>query len=340
MEDAASSLSSPPAEVEASECTFPFNSLPVEIRDVIWEFTLPPARVFHVSGTADRGRNVQPTDPRRTPLPFISAINPPRPRGLGGYIFASSPTRPGLWFNPQRDILYLDRNQRHHLRTKEGKPARHIFGWDRVLHVGIEWRAWFRDVPHRQPGRGMRRDWRAAIQSLYIYMPHLKGIHYILPRVRHIGGVTGGREPYGAAKYPTELVTLPATTSIPWYKTRGAAGNAPAAPGTGAAVLEQMGAPTATTGEGHRPYLATWEHIREDMERSMESDDESDDGREDDEQEEELDWTMVDEFDEYERVNASNRLWRDERPEVVGWWLLRCGASMEKEDPQVRAYLV
>lgn len=224
-----------------------------------------------------------------------------------GFFLPSGKDFPGAWFSPEHDILYFDRNMRYLFKTREGKPLVTIEGLERALNIGMGWRAWFRDIPRLLPGEDMRHHWRAAIAPLFLYAPRVQTINFVLPKVRHGGGVTFGREAYGAANYPCELVPLPETTKLPWDKMP--------RPGTPGAV----GVSTASL-MGSRSYLTTWKAIRWEMERSLEA------GEGDGEELKEDEWGHV--------------LGRRERdvPRVLGWWLLRPGAPTNYEQQQVREF--
>lgn len=332
-----------------------FQTLPYEIRGLIWEATLPPARIFHVRDTVyvgDRGASQNEDDIPEKSFVFYIKHPPPSATSIcresrqvafrnGGFFFppassssSSVSSPPGPWFNPNRDILYFDRNQRHSLRSKAGRPVMHIQGWDRVLNVGLEWRALFSDVPRPAPGQDMRRYWKAVIRPLYLYMPHMTEIHYILPRVRHKGGVTWGREPYGAFSYPPELEMLPEATGIPWEKARGLAGAvALTAPAAAAAVIPPTTAQVLSADSRSR-FLTTWKCIREDIERSFDLQPVEELQPE---EEAEYDWE-----EEYMRLGEAGCKQGGQDsvspPRIVGWWLLRCGAPKEYEDPRIRAF--
>ncbi|KAL6875891.1 hypothetical protein HDV57DRAFT_502390 [Trichoderma longibrachiatum] len=315
--------------------TFNLVGLPFEIRSLIWEATLPPPRIFHVKSTAESSLQKILTFHRRHPPPValhICAESRAAALRHGGFFLAPD-ARTGPWFNPKRDILYFDRNQRHMLRSKFGKT--HIAGWEQVLHVGLEWRAWFRDVPRlTAPGdEEIRKHWRSVVRGLYFHMPALEGIHYVLPRVRHKGGVTWGREPYKAAEYEAEVVPLPDETEIPWagaglgirnaVQLGAAAGNA--APG----VLAVPGA-----AEGRRTIFTktTWGNIKADMMAALEE--ELKGGAR--EGAVELDWTVAGE-EEGEQENVTCVFPGNRLPEVAGWWLLRRDAPWH-DHPSIKDF--
>ncbi|PNY26751.1 Uncharacterized protein TCAP_03323 [Tolypocladium capitatum] len=294
--------------------SFRFNGLPREVRDLIWEATLPPGRVFHVSGSHDipetrrRPPSVPPTQSFKFyvhhPPPVITRVcGESRAVALRrGFFISSRKDSPGVWFGPERDILYFDRNMRYLFKTREGKPLVSVEGLDRVLNVGVGWRAWFRDVPRLLPGEDMRHHWRAAIDPLFLYAPRLQTINFILPKVRHVGGVTFGREAYGAVNFPCELVPLPETTNLPWDK------------------MPRPGSPGTALLTGGTTYLTTWKAIRREMERSLEVAEGDEEALAEDE------WGHV--------LEGRER----DMPRVLGWWLLRVGAPTNYEQQQVREF--
>ncbi|KAL6695461.1 hypothetical protein J3F84DRAFT_374423 [Trichoderma pleuroticola] len=321
----------------AQDTSLNLASLPFEIRAFIWEATLPPARIFHVKDTKIVGQKKIFTFHRKSPPPValhICAESRAAALRNGGFFLAPDPGT-GPWFNPKRDILYFDRNQRHMLRIGDGRTR--ISGWEQVLHVGIEWRAWYRDVPrHMAPGdEDIRRHWRSVIRSLCLHMPALAGIHYVLPRFRHKGGVTWGREPFKSEQYETQLVHLPKETKIPWaglnigirnaIQNGAAAGNA--APGV-------LAVPRATQGGRAMLTMTTWRDIKADMERALEE--ELKEGE--DEQVASLDWTLAYEDSDEEEADNSKCVFPGNRlPDVVGWWLLRPDAPRQTH-PSIREF--
>ncbi|EHK21223.1 uncharacterized protein TRIVIDRAFT_223147 [Trichoderma virens Gv29-8] len=320
--------------------SFNLSGLPFEIRTLIWEATLPPTRIFHVKGTTESGINSKIlTFHRKHPPPIALHIcTESRAAALrnGDYFLAPEPGT-GPWFNPKRDILYFDRNQRHMLRSQGGKTR--ISGWEKVLHVGLEWRAWFRDVPRQTaPGdEDIRRHWRSVVRGIYFHMPAIEGIHYVLPRVRHKGGVTWGREPYKSAQYEAQLVHLPEATEIPWAGAgmgiRNAIHNGAAAGNAAPGVLV---IPGATEGSRTLLTMTTWGDIKVDMERALEEELKGDE----EDQVAELDWTLANEDGEDEDEDNSKCVFPgNQPPEVVGWWLLRQDAPRE-DHPSIREFFV
>ncbi|RFU78067.1 hypothetical protein TARUN_4128 [Trichoderma arundinaceum] len=321
--------------------TFNLSGLPFEIRSLIWEATLPPPRIFHIKGTADSCLQRILTFHNSHPPPValhICAESRAAALRNGGFFLAPVVGGTGSWFNPKRDILYFDRNQRHMLRSRAGKTQ--IRGWEQVLHVGLEWRAWFRDVPRQTaPGdEDIRRHWRRVIRGLYLHMPALEGIHYVLPRVRHKGGVTWGREPYGAARYQAEVVRLPEETEIPWAGAgmgiRNAVHNGAAAGNAAPGVLVVPG-----VAEGSRSVLTmtTWGDIKADMERALKEELKGDE----EDRVAELDWTLMNEEGEEDDDDENTKCMfpGNQIPEVMGWWLLRQDAPQE-DHPSIREFFV
>ncbi|KAL7783643.1 hypothetical protein V8C37DRAFT_396860 [Trichoderma ceciliae] len=314
---------------------FNLSGLPFDIRALIWEATLPCPRIFHVKSTAESClQRVFTFHKPHSPPIALHICSESRAAALrnGGFFLAPA-AGAGPWFNPKRDILYFDRNHRHMLRSKGRKTQ--IRGWEQVLHVGLEWRAWFRDVPRQTaPGdENIRLHWRSVVRGLYLHMPALEGIHYVLPRVRHKGGVTWGREPYNAARYQAEVVSLPKETEIPWAGAgmgiRNAVHNGAAAGNAAPGVLVVPG-----VAEGSRTVLSmtTWGDIKADMERALEEELKGD-------QEDrviESDWTLVNE-EEGDGDDKQCMFPRDRLPAVVGWWLVRQDAPQE-DHPSIREF--
>lgn len=289
-----------------------FNSLPPEIRDLIWEFTLPDCRVFHVRGFSRERRTVG-VSPTPMFMTFHIQHHPPTTLRVcaeartvalrKGFFLSSHDDFPGLWFNPEKDVLYLDRNQRTRFYLKPGEARMSIPGWDRVLNVGLEWRAFFRDIPRPTEEETMASYWRAAIEPMYTYMPSLRTINYILPHLRYRGGITWGREPYGAQGYEAQLVPLPEDTSIPWETSRNL-GNGVFGPRTQLlGAIQQTRRPAA--------MMVTWGEVKKDIEKGFEDEGDGED-------------TQKPPF---------------VRPRINGWWLMRDGLAIEHENSRQMAAL-
>ncbi|KAF7548220.1 hypothetical protein G7Z17_g7214 [Cylindrodendrum hubeiense] len=300
--------------------SFRLRDLPLEIRELIWEFALPQCRVFHVKGMS-RQRLWMPPDSRD--MYFKFHINHPPPVALHvcseartvalrkGFFLSPHEARPhgehpGFWFNPDKDILYLDRNQRTSFHVKPNQPRIRVAGWDRVLNVGLEWRAFFRDIPRPSQDENISNYWRAAIEPLYAYMPRMKTVNYILPKARHKGGVTWGREPYGAQNFEPELLPLQEDTPIPWETHRNL-GRPP--PRVRLLAGIQMGAE-------HAASLITWSEVKRDIEKGFEEDDAVDGA----ETEPAREGSPSDDRDFYP-------------PRILGWLMVRVGATFEHDNP-------
>lgn len=308
--------------------SFPLALLPPEIRQLIWEATLPGRRVFHVmDGTRPASSSTSPsrgqsaakrTQVNKQTFDFHIRHAPPvaaqvcrESRAIAllrGFFLSpnnsSCPSSPGLWFQPQRDMLYFDRNMRRCITAKQ--PI-HIVGMDRVRHVGVEWRAWFRDVPKLPNDDGTSSQWKAALAPLLLRCPRVESFSYVLPRVRHGGGVPSGREPYLAERYPCELVPLPENASIPW-------GRLPLVVYDTAA-----GAPGSISRIGGSSTPTEWRIIRAEMEAAL---------------------SLLERIQEAEIADESIPALpcsqtRRGTMSVQGWWLVRLQTPNDYEHPAV-----
>lgn len=312
--------------------SFRLAHLPPEIRQLIWEATLPERRFFHVSdckktfptNPLHNGSGVWHAEPIEMTFDFYIRHAPPmaaricrESRAIAlshGFFLAAVKSRfnpsPGLWFNPRRDMLYFDRNVRHHIKIE---PRIYVNGLEKIMNLGIEWRAWFRDIPRLREGETMCPHWQAALKPLLVYCPQIESVSFILPRVRHVGGVTFGREPYSAACYPCNLIPLPDNIRIPWEKLP------PLGPG------ETLGIPgLALSLNGGTSTLTEWKTIRREIESCIELSTES--VREGD---------QVSMDRECRTFGKPGRA----RPSVSGWWLIRLGAPTNYEQQDVREFL-
>ncbi|KAM0213941.1 hypothetical protein ACHAQD_009154 [Fusarium lateritium] len=285
------------------------NNLPLELRDLIWGFTLPHRRVFHVKRLSKQKSSDNSTNSQ---MCFHFHLRHPPPMALSicresralasreGFFLSSNGDDPGIWFRPESDILYFDRNQRTMLHTKSGQPHLTIHGWDRVLNVGIEWRAFFRDVPRPSSDETMGGYWRAAIESLYAYMPSMQTLNFILPELRHKGGMVWGREPFEAGKYKASLMPLPEIVKIPWETTRNRGRDL-------VAMLSRF--PININGQTRvvTPPMMTWGEVKSDIEQGLEED------------------------SDQEHVASYP-------PEVIGWWLIRDGIPDMHANPQIQRF--
>lgn len=187
------------------------------------------------------------------------------------------------------------------------KQPFHGVGMDRIRHVSVEWRAWFRDVPQLPRDDGM---WKAALAPLLLCFPRAESVGYVLPRVRHVGGVPSGREPYLAERYPCELAPLPENASIPW-------GRLPlVVDGTAA------GAPGSISRIGGSSTPTEWRTIRAEIEAAL---------------------SLLDRIQEAEMIDESipTLLCSQTRRgaiSVQGWWLVRLQAPTNYDHPEVRHF--
>ncbi|TQV98703.1 hypothetical protein V2A60_007589 [Cordyceps javanica] len=315
---------------------FELGRLPPEVRQLIWEATLPDRRVFHVSKLTDAPRAAN-TERREQMFSFHIRHAPPAALGvcresraialLRGYFLAPAtvctatrkqpllllppppPLSTGPWLNPQRDMLYLDRNMRYCLKAK---TALNVRGLDRVLHIGLEWRAWFRDVARRPDGEDMsHRRWRTAMEPLLLHCPRAESLSFVLPRVRHIGGIPSGREPWRAEHHHCDLAQLPDDVQVPWERrpVQVANGALVGYPGT---ALSQLGGESLTV---------EWRVIRRQMETVVGL----------------LQGRDRTETDDKESFHEP----ADERGKalvVQGWWLVRPEAPASQEGQGVREF--
>ncbi|OAA34617.1 hypothetical protein NOR_08375 [Metarhizium rileyi] len=295
-----------------------FNRLPFEIRSLVWEASLPARRLFHVRESITVYPEKGPPSlkrfvyhiPHRHPV-ATRVCRESRAAALRrGFFF---PKCPDVWFNPDRDMLYIDRNQRRFIRSNRGEPAYTVRGLEQVKHVGVEWRAWFRDIPAYQPEKSMQERWQYALRSLRFYMPNLQTINFALPQTRYCGGMSFGREPYGAWENPCELVTLPEHVNIPWGRTSV----------TGATADPAAGA--VSFGRQLTMRLTSWETIRRQMVDALTDDaDDADDAAKEE---------QADEFGRIVLPPPAKNI-----PQVVGWWLIRSGDANLQDSPEVRTF--
>lgn len=210
------------------------------------------------------------------------------------------------WFNPESDILYFDKNSKSRCLApglESPIPIRH---WDKVLNVGVEWRAFFNNIPRAQSDKGTRVIWRSVIHLLQRYMPGMRRLHYVLPMVRHPGGLVWGREPYGSPTFQAELVALPGTTKVPWGN--GLILNTPSQlPGGAAgAMIELL--------DLREDQLIPWNVVKRGIQLAMDEC-EAERGHSED-----VDWMVA--VDEQKVLPM---------PEIVGRWLVRPNAHYDEE---------
>lgn len=313
---------------------FHLERLPPEVRQLIWEATLPERRVFHVSEisqadyTEDTDNPFISNDTELDEQTFDFHIRHGPPMAtqvcresraialLRGFFLAPkksfkksfrAKSSTGSWFNPQKDMLYLDRNMRHCLKAKLPLP---VASMDRVLHVGLEWRAWFRDVPRRPAGEKPELSWIMALEPLLLHCPRAETVAFVLPRVRRAGGIPSGREPYGAENYHCDLLQLPDNVTVPWDR--------PPLPSAG---LAAFGVPGLALSQIVGQSVPTeWKVIRGQMEKAVNVLHGAETGDVD---------------DEYAHKEIIER----RRPvRIRGWWLVRPGVPMSDEQQDIREF--
>jgi 2EXR family len=205
-----------------------FMDLPLEIRELIWEYSLTEERVFHIkeikfwpATSAPIGGRIQFHQEYRPPV-VTQVCSESRKVAwrIGCFLFTRPGhyQHPGIWFNPKSDILYIDRNQRNALVTEGTVPGVVIPGLDRVENVALEWRWFLQDGSKRLEAwssEDMQLYWAHKMDKLYAYLPSMKNLRYILPLVRHQGGLPWGREPRTLLHYPIALTELPPEIIVP-----------------------------------------------------------------------------------------------------------------------------
>ncbi|KAJ6782778.1 hypothetical protein PWT90_04135 [Aphanocladium album] len=348
--------------------SFPFDRLLPEIQLLVLEAALPDQRIFHVSGhyhyKPSASDTQHPDDHRNTttrsskftfhirhaPPAVLSVCRAARAACLRHGLFLDGAH--GAFFQPAVDMLYLDRNDRPHFRQNPQHHHSILNGssgggsssstpidqsaWRAIRHIGLEWRAFFGRTPRVSPEgttatTDLGKAWREALAPLRLRMPHLRSLTYVLPKVRHPGGLAWGREPYGAQKFAPELVPLPEGTKVPWGD---------------ALVLDEMPRTVGGRGrrgrdgdrdqarlalaqmlDGRRSYLVPWAEMRALIETSLNGEagiKEEDDAR----------WRREQSmnFGELPPVGAGpNQQQNWPKLDVYGSWLLRVNASYDED---------
>ena len=265
----------PPAA--AAVPTVQFRDLPLEIRELIWEYALSDSRVFHVKQVVAepyRHQTASPLDPRpgrilfhkeHRPLVATQVCTEARRVAwrIGCFLFRrpGHDAHPGIWCNPRSDVLYIDRNARNAFPVVVGSavardsvsgagavtgaatdtsigtevesvsgagptsghdtgigPTISIPGLERMQHLALEWRWFLQDgsLPLSQwSSEAMQAYWAAKTDRLYAYLPALQTLTWVLPVVRHRGGLPWGREPTDLLPRAAHLVELPPATIVP-----------------------------------------------------------------------------------------------------------------------------
>ncbi|KAI1183072.1 hypothetical protein F5B17DRAFT_154095 [Nemania serpens] len=94
----------------AADAGFPFSNLPLEIREMIWNFALPEPRVFNVLVWISAGLQMQLLNRYQLKMPLASVcFESRRVVKEAGYILAfrdeDEVNNTGVWFHPGRDII-------------------------------------------------------------------------------------------------------------------------------------------------------------------------------------------------------------------------------------------
>lgn len=306
-----------------------FPQLPEDVRILIWEATLPDARVFQVQTVHHIERKTARTlrfHIQHAPPIALSVCEESRrvAQRCGFFIGARSITRRdgGLWFNPLYDILYVDRHNRS-LFKMNGVSEGPIQGVEKVQHFGVEWRA-IMVTSHVVSATGdMRAVWRPMFRNLRPHMPRLKAVHYMLPVVRVRGCHNWAREPHKSHTYDAKLEELPQRARIPWsdmLSTSALALTHPVSPPDAGPGIKPH---TAKTRSGFLGYFMRWEDVRTGLEMAM---------REACREAEERGQWAQDRKLELELAEYGERRdWKEkkicvEELQVVGWRLRRVGA--------------
>ncbi|KAI1132422.1 hypothetical protein F5Y10DRAFT_208009 [Nemania abortiva] len=93
-----------------TDLSFPFNDLPLEIREIIWKFALPPPRTFNVLVWVSAGLKMQLLNRSELKMPLASVcFEARRIVKEAGYVLAfrdeDAPDDPGIWFHARRDQI-------------------------------------------------------------------------------------------------------------------------------------------------------------------------------------------------------------------------------------------
>ena len=151
-----------------------FSSLPQEIQDQIWTFTLPGPRHFTATIATDGYHNYVYLGCRNlNPLPIaLQVCYASCAAALRQGFFFEDASNKGIFFIPATDILYLGYGFVGLLQSIDpfGIP-----GLDRVLNLSFG--------PFNLEGE-WEEYWRKVVKNLYTHMPNLKTLNHISPPVR------------------------------------------------------------------------------------------------------------------------------------------------------------
>ncbi|KAL2113202.1 hypothetical protein VUR80DRAFT_4909 [Thermomyces stellatus] len=204
-----------------TKAAFQFSDFPLELRELIWEHTLPPPRLFQLHSLLPPRAAIAPELQRLYKLWFPQrGTNDPAPVDLrhmsyfafrvrhtppiatqvcresrnvalrAGYFLlpAASPSAesdqaPGVtWFGGRTDVLYYPISREAHLFNYRD-PTTCLPNSDLIRHVGVEWRILLRGVPApwQRTYDGEREGWRDRMLMLYDQVPGLEAVHLVLP---------------------------------------------------------------------------------------------------------------------------------------------------------------
>lgn len=303
--------------------SFPFDRLLPEIQLLVLEAALPPQRIFHVS---DATKSSFTFYIRHPPPAVLSVCHGARTAVLRHGVFLDGAH--GAFFLPAVDMLYFDRSHRRHFHRMQTISSENDH-WAAIQHVGLEWRALFARTPRLRPGEDFGGVWRAALAPLRVRMPALQSVTYVLPMVRHPGGLTWGREPYGAQLFTPGLVTLPEETKVPWGDSLVMNEVPEARNGARRRKLERV-ALSELLLDGRKSYLVPWGEMKGVIEKALKE--EEGDCREQGRQE--SDWqthTPGQEEADWQSIEAvvKKRDWP--KLDLKGCWLLRKAAAYDED---------
>lgn len=203
-----------------AKAAFQLSDFPLELRELIWEHTLPPPRLFQLYSflppktispelqqlykqwfprrAADDPNPVDPTQIsfftfrlRHAPPVATQVCRESRSvaRRAGYFLlptasaFPESDQDPGVtWFGGPTDVLYYPISREAHL-FQPRDPTAAPPNSELIRHVGVEWRTLLRGVPApwQRTYDGEREGWGARMLVLYQHAPGLEVLHLVLP---------------------------------------------------------------------------------------------------------------------------------------------------------------
>ncbi|KAJ4154801.1 hypothetical protein LMH87_000077 [Akanthomyces muscarius] len=311
--------------VPNEEISFPFDRLLPEIQLLVLEAALPSQRIFHVS---DATKSSFTFYIRHPPPAVLSVCHMLRTAILRHGAFLDGAH--GAFFLPAIDMLYFDRSHRRHFHRLQASSSAND-RWATIQHVGLEWRALFARTPRLRPGEDFGSVWRAALAPLRVRMPALQSVTYVLPMVRHPGGLTWGREPYGAQLFAPGLVTLPEETKVPWGDAL-VMDKVPQARARGRRRNLERVALTELLLDGRKSYLVPWGEMKRVIEEALDREKEED-GERKEQREQESDWQAYAPGQDEAEWRSIEAMAKKDWPklDLKGCWLLRESASYDED---------